>query len=369
VGIIDRRVWMECLIPALLCLAISTFLLFTTQILRIAEAAFGKGLTISDFVMVLLLILPRLFVFTLPISILVGVTAGLGRLSDDNEILALEAAGQSPLRLWRAPLLLALLGAALAGYLAQDGEPRALGALADRLGGVVASNLVLGLNPGVIHEEIPGAVIFAASRDPESGTLKDVLIQLDREGQKGTVIARQARLSPGGGQRLSLHVGEGELTLFGDTREGTRPTLTQTHFASGLVGLDISQTFARRVRFIGSLDVLLPEALSAAIESAKGPEKIKAQQVFYRRIALPFGCLALAILAIPLGLSVPNKRGGKRGLGVLLGILAVAFYFVAGRVCEAWAASGHLPLPLGPLVPTLVLTTLGLSLLWRRTRQ
>ena len=102
--------------PAFFALFVTTFLLFTSQLLRIGEAVFGQGLSAVDFVAILALLFPRFLVFTVPISVLVGVVAGLGRMSDDAEILALESAGMSVASLWPGPIglgLVAALGTAL----------------------------------------------------------------------------------------------------------------------------------------------------------------------------------------------------------------------------------------------------------------
>ncbi|MDF1562242.1 MAG: LptF/LptG family permease [Deltaproteobacteria bacterium] len=363
---LDRHTLVETSIPMLVTLAVTTFLLFTTQILRIGEAAFGRGLTAGDFVLVLALLIPRFLVFTLPVAVLVGVVSGLGKMSDDREVLALEAAGVSPAGLWRGPLILACAAALLCAWLTLWAEPYSLRTLADRLAEVVQRNLVLGIAPGEIHEEVPDTVLYARGR-AEDGTLEDVLIRLRQGERTGTITARRARLQPHPPSTLTLEVEDGEIAIAAQAA-GEEASLTRTRFQTGVVGLDVTRTVARRVRFIGALDVLGQEALAAHVEQSEGGERRKAASLYHRRLALPFGCIALAFLAFPLGLRVPRAQGGGRGPSVVFAVLALGFYFVAGRLTEAMALSGTLPVEVAPWLPSAALLLLGLFLLRRRQR-
>src|SRR5262245_50412276 len=70
-----------------------------------------NGLPTGPVVTLIASVLPGILVFTLPVSILLGVLMGLGRMSADSEITALRASGVGRARLL-VPLVLFGLGAA-----------------------------------------------------------------------------------------------------------------------------------------------------------------------------------------------------------------------------------------------------------------
>lgn len=366
---VTRYTAREVLTPAVSALLVTTFLLLTTQLLRIGEAAFGYGLTVLDFLSILALLLPRFFVFTLPIAVLVGVVGGLGRLSADREVLAMEGAGLSPLALWPGPLLLGVVATVGTLALTTTLEPAALASLQSRLASVIEKNLSQGLVPGVVHEDIPGLVLHAARRDP-GGALGDVFLHLEQPTGEATLVARRARLTPAGAAGLVLEVEDGELFQTGRPDAEGRPTLTRVRFEDGTVPLDVSATVNRRVRFIGDLDTLGQRALLARARTAEDPDLArKALVAWHRRLAVPFACLAFALLGMPLGLGGHGGRGERRGFAFIAGLGVVVAYYILVRVAEASALSGTLPVAAAEWIPNGLVAVLGGLLLWRRSRR
>ena len=91
--IIDRYIFREILSHALLGLGVFTFVIFVPQLVQIMNVvARGSG----DSRQVALLFFsafPRVLTFSVPIGVLVGVLIGLGRMSADSELIAMNAAG------------------------------------------------------------------------------------------------------------------------------------------------------------------------------------------------------------------------------------------------------------------------------------
>ena len=357
----------EVFAPAAAALVVTTFLLLTTQLLRVGEAAFGAGLRAWDFFAILGLIAPRFLVFTLPISVLVGVVGGIGRLAEDRELWAMEALGLSPWRLLPGPLLLGLAGLSATLFLTTLGEPWSLRAASDRMAAVIERNLVEGLTPGVIHEDIPGSAIYARRRT-EAGVLEDVLIRYgEEEGAPVTLVARQAWVRPATGYGLEFEVRDGE--VFRLESPPTGPVVDRARFARGRARIDIERTVHRRIRFIGRLDVLDQGELGAlAAAAADAALRRKARVHYHRRLALPAACLALALAGLPLGMGPAGRRGSRRGLAFVGGVTLVTAYYLVQRGAEAAALAGVLGAPLAAWLPNLVVVAAGLVLLWRRAR-
>jgi len=111
VSLLDRYLAKEILLPFGAGLVFLTQILLATQILAQATVLFGSGVAAWDVLRVVLLLTPHLLGFILPVAFLLGAVIGLGRLAEDREIIAIGAAGISPVRLVRVPLLIGVLAA------------------------------------------------------------------------------------------------------------------------------------------------------------------------------------------------------------------------------------------------------------------
>src|SRR5271170_5327928 len=109
--LLDRYICREVASHAFLGLAVFTFVFFVPQLVHLMEIVVrhsGGGATVS---LLFLCTLPPVLIFTIPMAVLVGVLIGLGRLSGDSEIVALNAAGISLRRLLFPIGCVAFLGA------------------------------------------------------------------------------------------------------------------------------------------------------------------------------------------------------------------------------------------------------------------
>src|SRR3989338_5679078 len=79
--------------PLFLALGVLTFVMILGNLVKIADLVINKGVNIFSVSKLLLLMIPYLLTYTLPIAALTAVLLSLGRLSSDNEIVALRASG------------------------------------------------------------------------------------------------------------------------------------------------------------------------------------------------------------------------------------------------------------------------------------
>src|SRR5579871_3857505 len=101
--ILSRYVFREILASSLLATALATFVIFLQGIGRLFELLVrsAKGGTVVE---LFGLLMPPILLLSLPFGVLVGILVGLGRLSSDNEMIAMRSAGVSS-RIVVAPVL------------------------------------------------------------------------------------------------------------------------------------------------------------------------------------------------------------------------------------------------------------------------
>ncbi|HUV08757.1 MAG TPA: LptF/LptG family permease, partial [Spirochaetia bacterium] len=71
------------------------FIFFVNQLLLMAERILSKRVPLGDVLLLILYSIPIIVTYALPFGTLVGALMAIGRLSSENEILALRALGVS----------------------------------------------------------------------------------------------------------------------------------------------------------------------------------------------------------------------------------------------------------------------------------
>ena len=108
-SILDRYVWKELGPPLGIGVAVFTFFLFIDRIYQLTNLVITKNVPVHLVLSLLVFMLPPFLTLTLPLSLLVAVLLVGGRLAGDFEVIAIRAAGISPLRLFRPFVVVGVL--------------------------------------------------------------------------------------------------------------------------------------------------------------------------------------------------------------------------------------------------------------------
>lgn len=92
---INKYILSEFLFSFMVAFLFFFFIFFVNQLLLMAEEILSKNVSFINVSLIILYSLPAIVAFTLPFSSLVGGLMSIGRMSSDNEILALQASGIS----------------------------------------------------------------------------------------------------------------------------------------------------------------------------------------------------------------------------------------------------------------------------------
>ena len=354
-SLLDRYLAREILLPFLAGLAFLTQVLLASQLLAQAEVLLGSGVSTWDLLMVMAGLTPHLLGYVLPVAFLLGAVLGVGRLAEDRELVALGAAGISPVRLVKMPLLLGLAAAGVALWLSLRVEPLGLREARARVNEIIKKNVTSDVRPGVFYEDLPDLVLYAEGAS--HGRWSHVLIS-DRSDPSAPILALAdtGRFeATGEGETLRLVLEHGELHR---EEPGMGDYLTAT-FRRGSVAVGMGSTLGDKNRFSGSLFELTPEQIVdlARERGARDPEDGWRWWTFlHRRIAGPLGILAFALLAVPIAAS---RRGG-RAFGYGATLLSVVLYYAALRFGEGLAQRGAVPPWLGPNLANLACVASGI---------
>ena len=96
---LSRYLISEILPPFFFGLAAFTFILLIARILKLVELVVTRGVPLFQTAKLFSLILPSFLELTVPMAFLLAILLGLGRMSSDQELLAMKAGGISPLQI------------------------------------------------------------------------------------------------------------------------------------------------------------------------------------------------------------------------------------------------------------------------------
>lgn len=358
--ILRRYIRAEVLRHALLALLLFTFVLFMQDLGKAIEASVHTGP--AAFAQLLILVLPAALVFTLPIALVVGVLIGLGRLGVDHELVALRTAGVSGRRLLTPLLQVAAASLALTLVLTLWLAPLALRRLDHLTTSLAAAEAADAVQPRVFFEpeKDPNWVLYVGGDAPGGGWKQVLAANMAHPAapeltlaDRGVLLTRRAR---DGATLLQLHLTNG-------AQYKSTPDNPASSLVSSFQSIDIPFFLPPRPASSLSLTALPLGALWRRARFA--PDWRAARVEFHRRFALAFACLALALLAIPLGLR--GGRGGKSGGFVLALILVFAYYMVL-VLGLGLTRQGRLPPFLGVWAANLLCLACGLWALSRLDR-
>lgn len=326
------------LMVALTLATLASFIELVQQLDDVGE----YGYTLFGALGYTLSVIPRRLIDLTPVIALVGTLVPVGLLADGRELVALRALGVRQARIvlsvLQPGLVLALLAAAGAQWLAAPLEQRALTARAAAL----AKDIIADTTHGVWSRG-PGAFLNVErvdrGRDPVGVDLYE--FRADGRLKRYTHAARAQVL---GAQEWLLQDVTVKTLRDGRLTTARHDTLEWSAF------LDTSQ-----------MEVLLlpPESL-APLDlwryigglKTRGEESARLELTLWQQLAQPLTTLAMVALAVPLVLVIPRGTGLSRS--VLLGVvLGVAYYFAAQSVGYLGLVIGA-PAPLTALAPPLV---------------
>ena len=339
--LLDRYICREVASHSLLGLAVFTFVLFVPQLVTLMDLIVRHSSGLPIIALLFLCTLPPVLVFTLPMSILVGVLIGLGRMSADSEIVALHASGISLRRLLRPIGFAALVVAALTLCMTFWLSPAAIRTATSLETRILASEAPYAVQPRVFDERFPRFVLYVQDVPAGAGLWKGVFLAGTTSGGTSSItLAQSAQIISGPGpNQIQLHLGSGTT----DEYDPRRPKVYEvTSFGTSDMPIDLS-AISRARRAPPSVR----ERSTWSLFTDHGSGWREARVELQHRIAFPAAAIVFALLGVPLG--VRPRRGG-RAAGLVLTIVLIGCYYllfvdgdhmaVQGRISPFWGVWG-----------------------------
>lgn len=359
----------EVLFPFVAGLLFLTQMFFVARLLAEAEAIFGAQIRLLDVGRMLLFVLPSMLAYGLPVGFLLGVLIGLGRMGDDQELVALSSTGSGPHSLLPMPLLIGAVGTLALLSITCWLEPLGLQQTRLVMREIITRNLVGEIKPGVFYQDLSDLTIYATEIDKE-GNLRGVLVEDAREeGNPILVLADRGRIRAEGQEAaLSLELEEGEL----HRSQPSSSVYALATFDSAEVAVMVNQEISRKNRFRRRFDTQTPWQVLKRYEwekEVRGRERPDYLVEYHRRFAHPFVMLALALVGVGAAGGASGKRKTGKAVALLWTLFSVVGYFVVQKIFTTLGTRGTVYPWLAAWAPVIAVALVGLGLIfYRRAR-
>ncbi|MBI9084056.1 MAG: LPS export ABC transporter permease LptF [Desulfobacterales bacterium] len=364
--IINRYILRELVSPFAISLTVLTFIFLMTKILEITNLIVNYHIGIGSVMLMLFYSMPFFLIFTIPMSVMIGVLLTFLRMSGDNEIVALKAGGQSTYALAPPVLLFCVAGAVVTCLVSVYGLPKGRVAFKTLAYEVATANVNLGLKERTFNDRFDGVVLYVNRIDIQTRELIDVFIEDQRTpGAITTVVAPRGKIfSDPEKMVFQLRLFDGsihQIDLPGRTGHSTR-------FETYDVRLDIKQVVTVARGGPKDEEEMSLAELRAYVDRAvvKDDRYYLTLMEFHKKFSIPFSCIALGILALPLGI---QTRSAKRSYGVILSLTFFLVYYMMLSAGWVFGEAGVYPPVVGMWMPNLVMGGIGLFLLRRMAQE
>ncbi|MBR2978461.1 MAG: LptF/LptG family permease [Myxococcaceae bacterium] len=286
---IDRYLFGEIFGPFITALAFLFTLLFAMQMLRGIEVMLGASVAATDLLYVAVCLIPHFVVMAVPISFLFAVVIGIGRLTEDREIMALKASGVSPSRLWVAPVTLASILAAIGIAFGYGPEPIGLAEVDRHINELIKKNMAGDVKPGVFYDALRGITLYAQEVDPHSRRFSNVLLVDERAKDDSTIwLARTGYVEPHGSDAsLLLQLSEGEIHRAAEHAAGEHAASTVADFERCTLNIQAKELLKKNRFGATRREAMLPGQLKELAQELRDEaQKLRAQADLRREEAL-----------------------------------------------------------------------------------
>lgn len=403
----------EFIVSFLVSFSFFFFVFFVNQLLLLAEDILQKDVPLPAVAQLVFYSLPSIIALSVPFATLVGTLMAVGRLSADNEIVALRASGFSLKRIFYPVLLLAFMLSGISFVVNDILLPRGTLNFGQLYRELLYANPALELEPYSV-KRYQDDTLVTGSVAP--GLLKQfVILDTDGQGHRRIISAREARLVREGDPNtiglelrdVVTHSSESGLDHNYSTAEVMRYNILLEDITVALrspgpremSARDVYREIeAKRADFLPRFDawkrdvglesarlgiIALQTARgthteSSAIETARDVRRRTRQQPhdrslqiyrleYHKKYSIPFAALSFVFLAFPLGLF--SKRSG-RGVGFGIGLLIATTYWALLIGGQTFGSQRSDVSPaLAMWLPNILFLVAGLIVFLKRTRQ
>lgn len=367
-SIVNRYIFKEMIPPFLINLGFLSFVFLLAQILEITNMIVNYKTSLISILLLIVYTMPDFLVFTVPMSVMMAILLTFLRMSADNEIIAIKAGGGDVNHLVFPVFLFCFIGFLITFGMSVYGVSWGKNSYKKLAIEIASAGVDAGIKERMFNDSFDGIMFYVNKIDVKNKMLHDIFIHDDRnEKNKSTVIAPRGKrfINSGNQTSVTLRLFDGVINRVNSETNSVNTISFETYDINVPLKKVSGQKKESNVK---ERDEMSVSELRSYINDKTNDESLRraASMELNEKIAIPFACFALGMLAMPLGLkSAFSKKSSGLGLGLACFLM---YYFLMGF---GWSAGkGGLLLPVvGMWLPNILMGSLGFYMYIRVSRE
>lgn len=347
--------------PLFMALGVLTFVMMLGNLIKTADLIVNKGVDIYNVSKLFILMIPYLLTYTLPIAALTAALMALGRLSGDNEIVAIKANGINIFTLIMPILILGIILSLILVIFNDRVIPYAHYASRKTLIDIGIKNPAAALEPGVFINSFEKYVLFIYHIDQNKLTNVRIYEPQGEDKPTRTIVAKKGEFIANPEKKII------KLKLIDGTSDEPDPNnpvvFYKLNFKTYFMTLNISQQQDKDKIRKKPKDMTIQELKDEMVKlKNEGIDPAPLITQIHQKISLAFSCLVFILLGSSLAI-ITRRREKSINFGIAF--LVVGIYYLLFMASETLSLQGYLDPMIAMWLPNIIMGTMGAFLLYR----
>jgi len=371
--LIDRYIGREIFLSTLFGVSVLSFVLVLGEFFKeLLDQLLKRDVPMEVILSAIGYILPFSFTFTIPWGFLTAVLLVFGKLSAENELIALKSCGVSITRICAPLLALSLVCVGICLWINLDVAPRAQDKMKNTLFKIATEDPMSLFSSDHVIDDFPGKKIYVEEKNGKE--LKNILVyEMDKDSNLLCVIFAKKGELEAREKEMLLHIYDARFEM----RDPDSPMdLDKIHPAvmkESVFSISLEELYEKNMSFrVPSRKT--PAELWKEEDSLKAyPDNIMARNQLMvirtelnKRFSFSLASFALALMAVPLAITAHRK---ETSIGFLFSIIVAFGYFLCTQLATMVQFDARWHPEYLVWLPNVIFTLLGSFLFWRLSRK
>ena len=366
--LIDRVISRELLVNVSFAIAVLSLVLVVGNIFRkLLPLLVNHDVPVEYLISFIAYVLPFSLIFTIPWGLLTAILLVFGRLSADNELIALRSNGVSITRICVPLVFIAGICTMICLWLNVQVAPAAQEKLRSTIFDLATRNPMALFGSDQVIDQFPGRKIYVGKKE---GNKLDNIIVFEMNDDSLPIRVTYARTgmleADLDNKRILMHLYDARYQQRDEKDPSDlRKIRDGISMAEGTLPIGLDELYEKEKKK-PSRSALSITQLVDQLKSENARERSASRTEINKRFSFPFSCLAFAIIAVPLGVTAHRR---ETSIGFAMGLIVAVTYFLFVIIGDTLRSTPSVHPELLVWFPNVLFVILGLLLFRRLARQ
>jgi lipopolysaccharide export LptBFGC system permease protein LptF len=366
--LIDKFVSRELLVNVLFAIAVLSLVLVVGNIFRkLLPLLVNHDVPVEYLIAFIAYVFPFSLIFTIPWGLLTAILLVFGRLSADNELIALRSNGVSVPRVCISLAAIALVCTAICLWLTVQVAPATQKKLRSTIFDLATRDPMALFGSDQVIDEFPGRKIYVGKK--EGNRLENITVfELNEHSMPMRVTFAHTGMLEADleNKRILMHLYNARYQQRDENAPADLHKIRDgINMAEGTLPISLDELYEKEKKR-PSRSALSLQQLLEQLKSENTRERSASRTEINKRFSFPFACIAFAIIGVPLGITAHRR---ETSVGFAVGLMVAVAYFLFVIIADTLRGNPKVHPELLIWIPNVLFIVLGAFLFRRLARQ